>query len=359
MTPQASARRSLCGAALLDLAISPLFAWNVLVDPLRAEFGWSDVRLSGIFSFALLSYTVGVLVGGRLAAVRRPPRLALLTAAGSGGGLAVGALVPSYVGLLVGYGLLFGAATGVGYVTAVSIAGTLQGVRRGSALTFVVSAYAAGTIVVAPPLDALIHGVGWRLALLAVAAVVVLATLAAAVLLRDTQPPAALRQARRAPRISRGVLALGALKGLGSAPALAAFAHAAAVSMGAAAVAVPVLSAGNLLGRMVAGPLTDRVGLTAALYANVTALAGACTVLGWPLGSKITFAALLVLGAQYGALSVLVPMATAATVPRESFGPSYGSSSAAGVSRGCWHPPLWRGWPVPTASGRPSGPASS
>ena len=66
------------------------------------------------------------------------------------------------------------------------------------------------------------------------------------------------------------VVALWLVFGLGSAPALAAFAQAGelAGTPSAVALAVPLLNIGNLVGRLVAGPLSDRVGRSAALHGN-------------------------------------------------------------------------------------------
>jgi MFS family permease len=114
--------------------------------------------------------------------------------------------------------------------------------------------------------------------------------------------------------------------GLGSAPALTAFAHAgqAAGNPDAAVLAVPVLSAGNLVGRLVAGPVSDRVGRPVALHVTAAALAAACAVLAICDRTGVRMVALLLLGAQYGALSALVPAATADAVPAQRFGAAYG-----------------------------------
>lgn len=62
------------------------------------------------------------------------------------------------------------------------------------------------------------------------------------------------------PRPDRAVLALWAAFGLGSGPALAAFAQAGALAdiPGAVAVAVVLLNVGNVLGRLAVGPLSGR-----------------------------------------------------------------------------------------------------
>ena len=63
----ADKRRALTGAVLLDLAVSPLFAWDVFTDSLGRDLGVSHALLAGVFSVGLAAFMLGVLVGGRAA----------------------------------------------------------------------------------------------------------------------------------------------------------------------------------------------------------------------------------------------------------------------------------------------------
>lgn len=113
---------------------------------------------------------------------------------------------------------------------------------------------------------------------------------------------------------------------LGSAPALAAFAHAGELGGGATgtAVGVQLLSIGNFAGRIIAGPLSDRIGRPATLHGNSALLVVACAPFAVGAGPPLALVALLLLGTQYGALSALVPAATSDLVPAERFGTTYG-----------------------------------
>ena len=322
--------RAVAGAVLLDLAVSPLFAWDVFTPVLGRELPAGDTGLAAVFAIGLAAFTVGVLFGGRAADTVSPRLLALLTGLGAGAGLVVSAFAGALGVLLVGYGVVFGGATGLGYVTAVRVAGTVSS-RRGLALGLVVSAYAGGTIVVAPVAAALMASVGRRWTFAFLAAFLVASLVAAAALLPAARPRAGGRRPPRhtgATPVRRGgdgwrVAALGSLFGLGSAPALAAFAHAGEIA-GAAAAAVALLSAGNLAGRLLAGPLSDRVGRPAALHANAALLLAACVALAVSRDGGLALVSLLVLGTQYGALSALTPAATADLVPAARYGRTYG-----------------------------------
>ena len=182
-------RRALTGAVLLDLAVSPLFAWNVFTDSLRRDLGASDALLAGVFSVGLLAFCLGVLIGGRVADTTSPRRLALTTLVGTVAGLLGTAAASSVSVLFVTFGVLVGGSTGLGYATAVRVAGTVPS-RRGLALGVVVSAYAAGTAVLAPVASALLTVVGraWTFVVLAVALGAALALAAVLVPAVDRYP---------------------------------------------------------------------------------------------------------------------------------------------------------------------------
>lgn len=224
-------------------------------------------------------------------------------------GLMVCALASSVPVLLAGFGVLLGCSTGIGYGTAVRVADTV-GARRGRAVAPVVSAYAAGAVVLAPVAAWLLNTVERAGTFQVLAGLLGMALLEAAVLLPGASARAVSAPAPAGASMSpRAVPALWALFGLGSLPALVAFAHAGAFAgnPGLVVVAVAVLNAGNVLGRLAAGPLADVVGYPAALHGTAFVL----------------LAALLALGAQYGAL-LLTPVATADAVPAGRFGASYG-----------------------------------
>ena len=284
--------------------------------------------LTTVFSVGLAAFMTGVLVGGRVADSIPPRRLALVTTVGSVAGLLGSAVATSVPVLVVAFGVLLGGSTGLGYATAVRVAGTMRS-GRGLALGLVVSAYAVGTAILAPIAAALIGAVGrsWTFVLLAVAlGVVVLA--AAALLPADGHhdPDSACRAGRPAGNDRGPVVALWLAFGLGSAPALAAFAHAGQLGGSAAvgALAVTLLNVGNFVGRLAAGPASDRAGRRATLHANSALLVVACLPLAAGVTGPLALVALFLLGTQYGALSTLTPAAVSDVVPRERFGATYG-----------------------------------
>jgi OFA family oxalate/formate antiporter-like MFS transporter len=323
-------RRAIAGAVLLDLAVSPLFAWDVFTASAQRELGAGTTALAGVFSVGLAAFTAGVLAGGRIADSVAPRRLALVTAAGSVAGLLGSAAATSVVVLVIAFGVVLGATAGLGYATAVRVAGTVRS-GRGLALGLVVASYAVGTAVLAPVAAVLLGVAGRGGTFVVLAAVLGAVLLAAAALL-----PGAAPEAPEAPAVPSGtddgrvprrpVVALWLGFGLGSAPALAAFALAGRLAGPAAAVAsaVVLLNLGNVVGRLVAGPVSDRVGRRATLHVNSALLVVVCVGLAAGAGGPLALTALFLLGTQYGALSTLVPAAVSDVVPGGRFGATYG-----------------------------------
>lgn len=320
-------RRALAGAVLLDFAVSPLFIWGALTAALSQELDVAEKDLTSVFSVGLATFTVGVLAGGRLADTVAPRQLALVAGAGVCAGLGTSAVAPSVAALTVGYGLLLGGAAGIGYATAVRVAGTVS-THRGGSIAAVVSAYAAGAVVLAPVADRLLVLVGRTGTFLALAAGMLLLLMLASALLPGAAPSALARPTAPRDLVHGGgrVPALWLMFLLGSAPALVAFAHPSQFldDPGWAVLAVALLSGGNLAGRLLSGPVADRFGLPSTLHVTTAALTVACAGLAVTGTTGVVLAAYLVLGAQYGALSVLTPLATAALVPARVFGRAYG-----------------------------------
>jgi MFS transporter, OFA family, oxalate/formate antiporter len=323
----ASKRRALTGAVLLDLAVSPLFAWDVFTDSLGRDLGVSHELLAGVFSVGLAAFMLGVLVGGRTADTFSPRRLALVALAGTVLGLLGSAAASSVLVLFLTFGVLVGGSTGLGYATAVRVAGTVAS-GRGLALGLVVSAYAAGTAVLAPVASGLLAALGRSATFVVLAGMLgVLLAGAAALVPADAPTSRRPRDHRVRPTRPTGpVIALWLAFGLGSAPALAAFAQAGSLAGDVAAVtlAVVLLNVGNFAGRLIAGPLSDRMGRRAALHANSALLVLTCVPLALGVAGPLALGALLLLGTQYGALSTLTPAATSDVVPAERFGTTYG-----------------------------------
>lgn len=327
--------RLLVGGALVNLCLGSLFAWSLFVDPLTEAFDASAAAVSSVFSVTVAVFAAMVLTGGRMVD-RLPARWTVLAAAGIGAlGLVVASRATSLWWVVVGYGVLFGVANGLGYATAVAVAGKGFGERRGFALGVVVGAYAAGPLVASPVITAVLARADWRATLQVLAAGISCLLVVGGLLLgrgADAGPDDGHGGAApRRPLLLRPrgfTLWLAFL--LGTAPAMLVVAHAASIAGGhglsapAVGAAVALLGAGNLTGRAGGGWLSDRIGRMPGLRSAAAALAVSCVVLSLVSATIPVLVVMVLVGIGYGTQSSLVPALTADLFGTEHFGANFG-----------------------------------
>ncbi len=334
-TAPPGAARLLVGGGIINLSLGSLFSWSLFVDPLAEQFGSSPAALAGVFSVSVMIFAAIVLAGGPVVDRHRPRTVATAAAVAAAAGLLLGSRAPSLGWVVAGYGALFGVGNGLGYATAVAVAGKGFGDRRGLALGVVVGAYAAGPLVASPAITALLAAVGWRGTFVALGVVIGLALLVGAALLGDGLPddggpsPAPPGSARTL-LLRPGGIALWAAFLLGTLPAMLVVAHAATIAdagglrPAAVSAAVALLGAGNLAGRAGGGWLSDRFGRLPGLRAATLTLAAACAALAAVSATVPVLVLMVVVGVGYGTQSSLVPALTADLFGVERFGANYG-----------------------------------
>lgn len=322
-------RAPVLAGAVANLAAGTLFGWSLVARPAGEAVGMSPAGGAAVFASAIVVLAVVLLVLGPVQRRVGPRRLLRVAALLGGGGLLLAATARHPLALWLGVALLFGVANGLAYGVSVVLATRVPAPRRGRATGLVVGAYAVGPVVLGLVAPAVLVDVGWRPGLLALALVVAALLAGAAQLAPDRVAPSG-PSGRREEVPYRTVALLWVVFAGGTAPALLLFAHAVTVAgdrgLGprAAGLAVSALAAGNLLGRLTAGAWSDRIGRLPALAGSVGAAAlsvGALAVAG-PGG--VVLVGFLGTGLAYGAVSALVPAATADRVGPAAFPVAYG-----------------------------------
>ncbi len=306
-----------------NLAVGTLFAWSLVAPRVVADVGAPRGSGSAVFALALVVFTVVLLVVGRALARVGPRRLLAAAALVAGVGLGLTAAGNGPEAPWLGVGLLFGAANGLAYGVAVALATRVPAERRGTASGLVVGAYAAGPVLLGLLAPRVLPDAGWRTCLAVLAVLVAGLVGLAAVLAPAGAGPRRDRGAEAVPGTT--VVALWVLFAGGAAPGLVVFATAASLAAaaglgpGAAGAAVSLLAVGNLGGRLGAGWWSDRVGRLPALATALAATAVALAGLAVTAAPAVVLTGLLAVGLAYGAVSALVPAATADRVGARAF----------------------------------------
>jgi len=324
----------LLAAVLLSGALGSVHAFSVFIAPLERALGTTRSEVSLIYSLAIVSLTLVMLVGHAAHSRIAPPVLALSTCFVAAAGLLAAGWTGRYVGFLVGYGLLFGGANGMGYGYALHLAVRAMPVRVGFGMGAVTAAYALGATIFAKIFALLIAASGMFAALAGLAVVLVVVGVSAALLLfcaglaavgNDTAAP----QSRAGPR--RGLVAiLWAGFGLGSAAGLMAMGHAAGIVAAVGGrpdelvLGAMLIGLGNACGGLAAGWLGDR--WAAAPLMVVCAGGSALVLFGLVALSQPAWviAALTLVGFSYGALVALYPVAVSGYFGPRLAGKTYG-----------------------------------
>lgn len=313
MTPdRASGLPVLVAASLVAMMLGTVHAYSVFIAPLETQFSTGRSALSLGYSLALVCLTLVVLAGPRLYARATPARLMALAC----GGAACGALLAGWGGslalLYLGYGVIFGAANGLGYGFGLQIAAQANPGREGLAMGVVTAAYALGAVLAPGVFEAAVLHAGFAGAMSVLALALIAAGAVSAALLQRSGQRFMDSRAETGTAQSRGLVLLwlgyfgGVLAGLMVIGHAAGIAEAARPG-GAAWVAPAIIALCNLVGSLLGGRLADGHAPKRVLVALIllTAVTLATLALG-PRGAAV-FIALGLVGFAYGGTIAATP----------------------------------------------------
>lgn len=319
---------TLAASIIVTGLLGSIHAFSVFIVSLEATYAANRSEVSLVYSLALLSLTVLVLFGHRIYSLLDPPRLAALSCLVAAGGLAIAASFDSLMGAYLGYGLVFGAANGVGYGFVLQLAAQALPNMRGFAMGAVTAAYAVGATIFAKLFSFLLLEGTAAQTMFVMAGILVVASgvVFALLTLSNTQyvggdeklssestPPDVERDAAK--REQRTILRLWVGYGFGAAAGLMAIGHATGIvsdnggSTELTVLGAMLISVGNAIGGTLAGYLADRINARRLLLALPLLSALALSLLLIVSEPQAALAILTVIGFSYGAIIVVYPAA--------------------------------------------------
>lgn len=307
----------------LSTVLGSIHAFSVFVPQWELLEGRGRAGVSLIYSIALVSLTVVVLMGYRVYQSVSPFFIFLLVGIVASLGLFLSAVSSSLVSLYLSYGILFGGANGLGYGYALQLSGQARRSRRGLAMGLVTAFYAVGATV-APMLFVFLIGHGGNaLALKVMSAIVLVVAIGAAALVRWSNATfesesASTRQAL-SPVLKRARTLLWIGYGCAVAAGLMVIGHAYGIAswlglnVTSVTWAATVVAFGNMLGGFSAGYYADRLSSRTLLFwlPLLTSLGLMLLVLPMDMTGVLVLIAIALVGYCYGAIIAVYPVAVA------------------------------------------------
>ena len=330
---------------VLFMAYGTQYAFGVFFAALVEEFGWSRASVSGVFSLYAAVYSGFALMAGRLTD-RWGPRTVIAI---GGALLGAGLVAMSRVGVLWQPYLLYGTIGALGmstaYVPCNATVAKWFTRRRGLAVGLASAGGSLGTFALPPVAHFLVSRLGWRWSYVVFGLAILLTLNALAVLMRrDPEtvglapdgdrparsatppgPPAPDWTIRRALRSRRFWILYGVFTATWT-PVFIPLVHLVPMARGLgvppllAATLVSAVGAAALVGRLVMGGASDRIGRRGALAIALALQAGAFAGFAQSHALPALYASSLVFGFSYGASSTLFPATVADVFGREQAG---------------------------------------
>lgn len=320
--------RILAGAVLLNLMTGSLYAWSLFIAPAQEALDVGRAAVSSIFAVATVAFAATMFLAPVLVRPGTALKPALVATALAAGGLLLSGLAESLWGVILGYGVLFGLASGIAYSAALqSSVGALES-RRGLATGIAVSAYALGAVVFAPLFRIGPDRWGMWDTFLITAAIFAAMGIVSALLLAPAQIPRPERQEGTA--VSGPFWRLWFCFFCGCTAGLMALGHAAAIVNAydlvapAAALGTGLITAANGAGRLASGIATDYLRpRTVLLIAKVLAALVLASLAAFG-SAPLVYIVLALIGFAYGSMASGYPAATVLYYGPANLGRVYG-----------------------------------
>ena len=144
----------LIGALMLQLCLGAVYAWSVFAAELEKEialggFGWSVTETQIVFSAALATFALVMVVAGRCQDKLGPRKVAFAGAVVLGLGYILSSFMPgNFLWVVLTLGIIAGAGIGIGYVCPIAAIGKWFPDKLGLATGIAVAGFGAGAFFI-------------------------------------------------------------------------------------------------------------------------------------------------------------------------------------------------------------------
>ncbi|MFX1410826.1 MAG: OFA family MFS transporter [Promethearchaeota archaeon] len=136
------------GAILIQLALGTIYSWGTLTIFVSDAFLEEPRELTVfIFGIGLLSFAITMIFAGQLQQKYGPKKIAILGGILIGIGVISSAVMTTFLGLFITYGIIFGAGIGFGYVCPIASANKWFPDKKGLINGIAVAGFGAGSFI--------------------------------------------------------------------------------------------------------------------------------------------------------------------------------------------------------------------
>jgi MFS transporter, OFA family, oxalate/formate antiporter len=137
--------------ALMNFVLGSFYAWSVFLQPIQNELGVSRGEVSSVFSFTVTSYTIAMILAPYiLNRLQKAEIIAGVSLMFASLGLALAAWGSSVSAMVLGYGIFFGMAIGLGFNFTLQLVNYVLPKNGGMATGIVVAGSALGGVFFTP-----------------------------------------------------------------------------------------------------------------------------------------------------------------------------------------------------------------
>jgi OFA family oxalate/formate antiporter-like MFS transporter len=339
----------LLAAAIVSTVLGSIHAFSILLVPLETLFVTTRSTVSLTYSLALVSLSIAVLLGHLVYGRVSPATFFMATCSLAAVGALIAGMASSLWVVWLGYGVVFGAANGLGYGFGLQLSAQAYPRREGLAMGVVTAAYALGAVISPTLFNFILEVLDFRAVMIGLAVVLLVAGLLSRAILK--QEGATFNTNKQgdvstsASHRSQLLLWIGYFGGVLA--GLMVIGHSAGIAASLQPgispwIAPMVIAFFNLLGSLIGGRLVDKIrpgGLLAVLAVITTGALISLVIFG-KLGGL--FISLSIIGFAYGGTIAAYPAAIAKLFHVKDIAKIYGRVFTAWGCAGCCF--FWSGF---------------